>query len=49
MNREEEKARSVLGAEAMSDAMWEWGDEYPQATSDEIAGKAALLMREYAG
>ena len=27
MNREEEKARSVLGAEAMSDAMWEWGDE----------------------
>ena len=34
MNREEEKARSVLGAEAMSDAMWEWGDEYRGDLSD---------------
>ncbi len=25
--------------------MWEWGKEHPQASFDEIAGKAALLRQ----
>ena len=29
--------------------MWEWGEEHPQASFDEIAGKLALLRRELMG
>ena len=45
MKREEAKAKFVRGAEEM----WEWGEEHPQASFDEIAGKLALLRRELMG
>ena len=49
MKREEAKAKFVCGAEEMFDEMWAWGEERPQATFDEIAGKVALLRRELMG
>ena len=45
MKRDEAKAKFVRGAEEMFDEMWAWGEEHPQATFDEIAGKAALLRQ----
>ncbi len=49
MKREKAKAKFVRGAEEMFDEMWEWGEEHPQATFDEIAGKVTLLRRELMG
>ena len=49
MKREEAKAKFVRGAEEMFEEMWEWGEEHPQATSDEIAGKLMLMRRELMG
>ncbi len=49
MKREKVKAKFVRGAEEMFDEMWEWGEEHPQATFDEIAGKVALLRQELMG
>ncbi len=49
MKREEMKAKFVCGAEEMFDEMWEWGEEHPQATFDEIAGKVTLLRRALMG
>ena len=49
MKREEAKAKFVRGAEAMFEEMWEWGEEHPQASFDEIAGKLALKRRELMG
>lgn len=53
MKREEAKAKSVRGAEEMFETMWEWGEEHPEATFDEIVGKLSqerrALMREMLG
>ena len=49
MKRDEAQAKFVRGAEAMFEEMWAWGEEHPQATFDEIAGKTALLRRELMG
>ena len=51
MKREEAKAKFVRGAEAMFEEMWAWGEEHPQASFDEIAGKLARreLMGEMLG
>ncbi len=46
MRREEAKAKFVRGAEEMFEEMWEWGEEHPQATLDEITEKMARLRRE---
>ena len=46
MKREEAKAKFVRAAEEMFDEMWALGEEHPQATFAEIAGKAAPLRRE---
>ncbi len=49
MKREEAKAKFVRGAEEMFEEMWAWGEEHPQASFDEIAGKLALMRRELRG
>ena len=49
MKREEAKGKFVRGAEEMFEEMWEWGEENPQASFDEIAGKLALKRRELMG
>ena len=49
MKREEAKAKFVRGAEEMFEEMWEWGEENPQASFDEMAGKLAGLRRELMG
>ena len=49
MKRKEPKAKFVRGAEEMFDEMWAWGEERPQPTFAEIAGKAAPLRWELKG
>ena len=49
MKRKEPKAKFVRGAEKMFDEMWAWGEERPQPTFAEIAGKAAPLRQELKG
>ena len=49
MKREEAKAKFVRGAEEMFEEMWEWGEEHPQATFDDITEKMARLRRELMG
>ena len=49
MKREEAKAKFVRGAGEMFEEMWEWGEEHPQATFDEITEKMAQKRRELMG
>ena len=49
MKREEAKAKFIRGAEEMFEAMWEWGEEHPEASFDEIAGKLSQERRELMG
>jgi len=49
MKREEAKAKFIRGAEEMFEEMWAWGEEYPQATFDDITEKMAQARRELMG
>ncbi len=49
MKRDEAKAQHARAAEEMFDERWAWGEERPQPTLDEMAGKAALRRPEFIG
>ncbi len=49
MKREEAKAKFMRGAEEMFEAMWDWGEEHPEASFDEIAGKLSQERRALMG
>ena len=49
MNREKAKAKFMRGAEEMFEEMWDWGEEHPEASFDEIAGKLSRERRELMG
>ena len=49
MNKDRAKAKFLGEAEAVFDKMWEWGEEHPQATLDEMAAELAPLRQELLG
>lgn len=43
------KAKSMRGAEEMIEAMWDWGEEHPQASLAMVAGDMSQERRELTG